>query len=559
LYFLTQVVAPTTQVGPTRIPRQVIKENLKQQNQSSEEFLKVIDKETINNNGFNKNIELSDQPISWRPIVRGSHPYQMNELQEIFHSCGRKNITQTLKACASSLSAKLISDGFINTRVFINSELDNSFLEIIEGKIVEIHIDSSDELIKEDVNNRIAFLKKSALHIPTLKKALVNIRNLPEIGNINGNLGRLGSDPTKAVLNLTIDIVPTPLQGEITFSNDGNDGTGQWRGSSSLLKKNFLKHNDIFLTYFEFSSNSEPEIGTEVISISYKWPFSNAWDFTSSLGYSDRKFVDFTNEAQGISFEKIQFLGQLEKTFYPSATRTTSIFFGGTATKTNSYLDGKSAPFVLGGGSDGSLSSGYLKVGINFTEKNRSSVWNGSIYGLQGLSSMSNKTQLTNLEESKILPGEARAIGGMMEIAWLTSPSTQINFRGASQWAFNELISDMGFSLGSDIGIKGIPGTLTSGDSGWLITNEIVFSTLKKDNHTLQIIPFIGIGEVMTARGELFSQDEVGSIGVSCRYIKNSWSTELGWFSPLETQDNSGKWEKSLLGDGLYTQIKFRF
>ena len=82
---------------------------------------------------------------------------------------------------------------------------------------------------------------------------------------------------------------------------------------------------------------------------------------------------------------------------------------------------------------------------------------------------------------------------------------------------------------------------------------------MKKDNHTLQIIPFIGIGEVMTTRGESFSQDVVGSTGVSCRYIKKSWSTELGWFSPLETHDNAGKWRKSLLGDGLYTQIKFRF
>jgi len=117
----------------------------------------------------------------------------------------------------------------------------------------------------------------------------------------------------------------------------------------------------------------------------------------------------------------------------------------------------------------------------------------------------------------------------------------------------------MGFSLGNDIGIKGIPGTLTSGDSGWLTTNEIVFSAFKKDNHTLQVIPFIGIGEVMTTRGKSFSQDVVGSMGISCRYIKKSWSTELGWFSPLETHDNSGKWNKSLLGDGLYTQVKFRF
>ena len=53
---------------------------------------------------------------------------------------------------------------------------------------------------------------------------------------ISGSLGRLGVDPTQAVLTLNLDPAPPqPWQGEFAY-NDGNGGTGQFRSINSFSK-----------------------------------------------------------------------------------------------------------------------------------------------------------------------------------------------------------------------------------------------------------------------------------------------------------------------------------
>ena len=60
------------------------------------------------------------------------------------------------------------------------------------------------------------------------------------------------------------------------------------------------------------------------------------------------------------------------------------------------------------------------------------------------------------------------------------------------QVAFNELTSDMGFGLGSDVGLRGLPGTLISGDNGWLST-ELNWTFWQNSKNALQLVPFMGL------------------------------------------------------------------
>ena len=82
----------------------------------------------------------------------------------------------------------------------------------------------------------------------------------------------------------------------------------------------------------------------------------------------------------------------------------------------------------------------------------------------------------------------------------------------------------MQFTLGSDVGIRGLPGQLISGDSGFSFN------------------------------------DTVGAGGVLVRWLQgNQWSTELGWVNSFQTSDNPGPWTDWLLGKGLYAKVQFRF
>ena len=117
----------------------------------------------------------------------------------------------------------------------------------------------------------------------------------------------------------------------------------------------------------------------------------------------------------------------------------------------------------------------------------------------------------------------------------------------------------MGFVLGSDAGLKGLPGTIISGDSGWIGTGEVVWTVWNDGNRSVQLIPFIGMGGVQTDIDGVSFSDNLGSGGLIGRYRQGQWLVELGWVDTFNTDDTPGLWNDWLLGHGLYTKLKFSF
>ena len=118
----------------------------------------------------------------------------------------------------------------------------------------------------------------------------------------------------------------------------------------------------------------------------------------------------------------------------------------------------------------------------------------------------------------------------------------------------------MQFTLGSDVGLRWLPGQLISGDSGWLASTEAVWTFWSGKSSALQLVPFIGAGGIRTSFSGGSFGDTVGSWGVLLRWLaSNNWSVELGWAQPFSTTDNLGPWNDWLLGQGLYTRVSYRF
>ena len=143
---------------------------------------------------------------------------------------------------------------------------------------------------------------------------------------------------------------------------------------------------------------------------------------------------------------------------------------------------------------------------------------------------------------------------------WPLDPSLQLNLRAAGQVAFNELTSDMGFALGSDVGLKGLPGTLVSGDTGWLSTAELNWTFWEQQSNALQLVPFIGVGGIETTRASVSFEDTIGTGGVLLRWLHGRhWSVELGWIDQFHADNNAGIWNHWLLGSGAYGKVRYRF
>lgn len=502
----------------------------------------------------------TSSPSSWMPKVQGETPFSSQQLQSLLQGCTTDDINTTLTRCAEALTARLQQDGFINSRVFIEREPAPGQLVVAIGRLVEVHVQTDNSELESRVRSSLRGLIGQPLQLPVLQRILQNLRQRQVVGSISGRLGKLGSDPTQAVLTINVTAPTNPWRGDLSLRNDGNAGSGEWRALGILQKRTVLLDGDILQLYGEGNSDSDPEFGAAIGSISYTLPLGSNVSLTGSFGASRRNLVEASGIAHGLSFRQYQGLGQLQWTFADNASQSWYSFAGLSANQNNSYLNGQAFPLLLGGGLDGDLTTGYLRFGLGGGGRSGDVAWSGQLYGLQGIAGFSSSDELENLAFFGINPGESRAAGAVLSAGWTMTSTLQLSLRAAGQIAFNELTNDMGFSLGSDTGLKGLPGTLISGDSGWLGSSELAWTFWQKRGNALQLSPFLGMGGVSTSRDGLTLSDTIGTGGILLRWLNGvHWTVELGWIDQFNAEDNSGLWNDWLLGSGLYGKVRYRF
>ena len=566
LLLLAQLASPPIQPGPARVPAE------RAPNQQPQ-FPSQTDSETTPSITLPSDEPLTpaaedsspaghDTPGSSRTVnIVGDLPYSNSDLSELLERCSKANDQASrLQQCAEALTGLLQKDGYVNSRVYVEAEPAPGQLNVVMGQLVELRIESENTGLEQRVRQRLSPLLNRTLNLPDLQQQLLLLKQRSVVGTVAGSLGKLGSDPTQAVLNLVVTPAKQPWRGDLSMSNDGNAGSGEWRSVAVLQKPTFLTNGDVFQFYGELSADGNPELGTTLGSLSYTYPLSKSWTLTGSFGASRRKLVEAKGAANDLSFRQFQGLAQLQWTFAESSNQTWYASAGLSINRNNSYLDGDSVPLIIGGGPDGDLTTGYLRLGLGHGGNQGNLGWNAQIYGLQGIAGLSTQTQLEDFSFFGIQPGEARALGGVASLGWTMQPNLQLNLRASGQVAFNELTSDMGFGLGSDVGLRGLPGTLISGDNGWLSTGELNWTFWQNSTNALQLVPFMGIGGIQTTRDSVTLDDTIGTGGLLLRWLRGRhWSVEVGWVDQFNANDNVGIWNDWLLGSGAYGKVRYRF
>ena len=561
MWLLAQLIAPPLQPGPVRLPEEMPIQRPSPIAPKQDET--PILQPTTEPEGQKplqpeKGSQQPRQGSSALPAVLGSTPYSSSELKELLRSCvGRDpSWADTLKRCAATLTTRLVNDGFVNSRVYVVAQPAPGALEVVEGRIAEVRLRSSDAGLQRSLAKRLRGLQGSVLNLKTLEQTLVQLRSLPGVGQIKGNIGRLGADPSQAVVNLSVDPAAVPWLGDVSLRNDGNAGSGEWRAVGIALKNDLLTRGDTLLAVGELNADQQAELGATIASLSYTFPLLEGLKFTGSFGYSRRNLIDASSEFYSLSLRQFQGYGQLEWVVYESPRQRWALFGGISGNRNDAFYDGSSIIPVSAGGWG---QTGYARFGINGGGSTGSLSWNGNLYGLQGMPSFSTAPQLETLAAGGINPGTARALGGIATVSWSILPNLQWSARGAFQVAFAELTGDMGFSLGSDTGLKGLPGILISGDNGYLWTTELTWTFWTDRRQALQLVPFIGSGGIHFWRNAVYFSDTVGSGGAYVRWlIGRHWNLELGWISPFDTEQRL-YWNQWLLSSGVYSKIQYRF
>lgn len=491
----------------------------------------------------------------------GISRYNSRTLATILDTCSRiTDPEERINACAAALTTRLVADGYVNSRVFVESSAEGAFLDVVEGRLVEVRVTSPDERLNRRVMRMLRPLQGSVLHLPTVERNLRLLRRVPGVKAARGNLTRLGSDQSQAALNITLESGAPAWQGDFSLRNDGNSGSGEFRTVGSLLKPGALTYGDTLLIYGELNADDTPELGSLITSISYSLPLSDAVNFTGAFGFSRRNLIELAPPADDLSTLQYQGLGQLEWVFRESLTQRWSAFVSFSGNRSNTLLNGDALPqptpeIVR------NPSTGFLRYGVSGSGISNSANWGGNVYMLSGISGVIPSDQKAEWRNAGIDPSESTAIGGLMSVAWAFAPSWQLNGRVGGQWAFNPLTPSMQFSLGSDVGLRGLPGQVISGDSGWLGVLEASWTFFQNPRNRLELVPFIGAGGVSTKLPGASFDDTIGSTGLLLRWLAGeNWSVELGYVKQFETDDNPGIWQDDwLLGSGAYTKAQFRF
>jgi hemolysin activation/secretion protein len=220
---------------------------------------------------------------------------------------------------------------------------------------------------------------------------------------------------------------------------------------------------------------------------------------------------------------------------------------------------GASFPAIVGGGDQGWLRTGFARIGLAYDRTTGPLAFNANLYGLQGIGAWSTSTQRQELHFLGIDADQARAFGGQLGASWWLAPRWQLNLRGAGQLAFNPLTNPMGFSLGSDNGLRGLPGQVVSGDSGLLGSIDLAWLFWRGRQDALQLVPFIGDGQVWTQVPGATLSETAGAGGVLLRWTRGRHGeVELGWVKQFQSGPRAF-WDQWILGSGFYTKLVYRF
>lgn len=504
------------------------------------------------------------------PRVEGLDRYPAPLLQRILTPClapdaappapGPSADSPRLERCAALLTSRLVADGYINSRVFpLPDPAPAGTLLVVEGRIAEVRVESSDAALALRLRRLVLPLRGQVLHLPTLERQLDLLEGLPGFSGVRASLNRLGGDSTKAVLVLQVEPRNRGPQGEISLRNDGSGGSGQFRALGVVAEEGLLRSADQLLLVGELDGDDQAELGYRLVSLSYRLPLGSRLAFSTAGAASWRRLVEYPPPLRDLLFRQEQLLGRFDLSLHEGLRQRLSAFAGLSANRNRSWLAGERFAAILGGGGAGTLSTGFLQAGLAWEGWLGDAALSANLYGLQGLAGFSGEPALQELASHGIDVGRARALGGELTLAWPVAPRWLLRLRAAGQGAFAPLTSPMGFSLGSDNGLRGLPSQVISGDSGLLGSGELSWAFWRQGAQELQVVPFLGAGRVQTALPRGVDDGSVGAGGVLLRWLSGPhWQLELGWTSQFGDRLVSAvpNW---LLDNGVTTRVSYRF
>jgi len=397
-----------------------------------------------------------------------------------------------------------IDKGYITSRVVIpeqdlgDGSLELQVIEGYTGKIVRGELAG-------DVNLRTSF--------PGLAGTLLNIRDieqgLDQINRLQSNNAKMrllpGEEAGQSII--VVDNKPSrPVSGSINFDNHGSSGTGEIKGSATLVFDNPLHLNDqLTLTY---GRNLEKP-SDNALSQNYAINYSVPWGYwTLSGGYSNFEYASLLQgevdsfETDGDGNTSTLSLSRVLKRDQTSKTTLT-----GTLTRKDNlnYVEGSKlvsssrVTTVL----DIAAVHTFFAAGATFT------VDGGVSHGLPAFGAQNNPEFPGSADDEFLLTHAGASFAKVWDAGAMAFGA---NSNLTAQMSFDRLPGTEQISIGGVSTVRGFRNRSVSGISGFYSRNEIYAILPGTGNETLtemigSIRPYLAADF-----GHVFEQQDIGVV-----------------------------------------------
>ena len=168
MLLLAQLVAPPLQPGPVRLPETAPLERPSPERIFGGEGDGATPAQTP---ALPSDSTGSGGPTTlWRPRFKANTPTPPSSSKRSFKTADSPSVEATLKRCAALLTARLIQDGYVNSRVYTLTDPSPGALDVVLGRIAELQVSSSDEDLKARVEEQLQPLIGTVLHLPTMEQ-----------------------------------------------------------------------------------------------------------------------------------------------------------------------------------------------------------------------------------------------------------------------------------------------------------------------------------------------------------------------------------------------------
>jgi hemolysin activation/secretion protein len=465
--------------------------------------------------------------------VLGSTAFSQEELNLVINPfIGQEINLENAYAIRSAITQLYIDRGYTTSAAFLPNEQDVSDgiidIQVIEGRLEELHIEGLSHLNKSYVRSRLA--TETPLNINKLQESLQRLQNDPLIKSISANLA-VGSSTGLSILSVRVSEADTWAIGA-AFNNARSPAVGSDQAIAQLSNSNLLGKGD--RADFIYSHTE----GSDTFNFSYQVPVnSHNGTIRAAFGTSSNEIVEEPFTPLDIQSESRSYELSYRQPIIQSPTEEFALGITASRIESESSLLGERFPLSRGADDKGRTRISALRFSQEYSYRGIEEVFLARSQFSLGIGAFG-ATINEGEPDSRFLSWQAQA-----QYVRLLAPDTVLILRGQLQLADRELLVDEQFRLGGTGSVRGYRQDLLLGDNGVLASAEVRVPILRipEWKTVLQVAPFFDVGKVWSTNGNNQSPNNLASFGLGLLLSGgDNLSAGFYWAIPLVEVDDQG-------------------